>query len=71
MPKYVVTSSPSHRPWSNTHVIGSDVSAAVPDVRDRTSGDLVVFGRKLMRGLAERDLVDEYRLLMFPVVLGA
>lgn len=45
---------------------------AITDVKDRTDGDLVVFGSgHLIRGLAEHDLVAEYRLLLFPVVLGA
>lgn len=72
MPKYVITSSPIDRPWANTHVIGADISTAVQDLKDTTRGDLVVFGAgTLARGLAEHDLVDEYRLLIFPVVLGA
>ena len=45
--------------------------APSPDLKERTDGDLVVFGAgALVRGLAEHDLVDEYCLLVFPLVLG-
>lgn len=72
MPKYVVSSSAGDLTWQNSHSIGGDVPRAVTDLKDRTDGDLVVFGAgTLVRGLAEHDLVDEYRLLLFPVVLGA
>lgn len=72
MPKYVITSSPIDLAWANSHVIGVDISTAVRDVRHRTRGDLAVFGAgTLARGLAEHQLVDMYRLLIFPVVLGA
>ncbi|EOM76567.1 dihydrofolate reductase [Rhodococcus rhodnii] len=77
MPKYVISSAPDVRSldarrWENSSVIGHDVPSAVGDLTAGTHGDLVVFGAgRLVRGLAEHDLVDEYRLLIFPVVLGA
>ncbi|MGB3684297.1 MAG: dihydrofolate reductase family protein [Ornithinimicrobium sp.] len=72
MPKYVVSSSRVDLAWQNSHSIGGDMPRAVTDLKDRTGGDLVVFGAgTLIRGLAEHDLVDEYRLLLFPIVLGA
>ena len=71
MPKYVVSSSAADLRWQNSRSIGGDVYRAVTDLKDRTDGDLVVFGAgTLVRGLAEHDLVDKYRLLLFPVVLG-
>ena len=72
MPKYVVSSSPGDLRWHNSRWIGGDVHRAVAGLKDSTDGDLVVFGAgTLVRGLAEHDLVDEYCLLLFPVVLGA
>lgn len=72
MPKYVVSSTPVDRAWHNSEVIGADLPRAVTDLTARTDGDLVVFGAgTLVRGLVEHDLVDEFRLLIFPLVLGA
>ncbi len=72
MPKYVVSSADGDLRWQNSHWVGGDLDRAVTELKDRTDGDLVVFGAgTLVRGLAEHDLVDEYRLLLFPVVLGA
>lgn len=71
MPKYVVSSSPGGLKWDNSHRVQGDLAPAVRELKERTDGDLVVFGAaSLIRGLAEHDLVDEYRLLLFPVVLG-
>lgn len=73
MPKYVVASAPVDLTWANSHPVGGgDLRTAVTELRDGTDGDLVVFGAgTLIRLLAEYDLVDEYRLLLFPIVLGA
>lgn len=72
MPKYVVSSSLDDLGWQNSRVITGDMASAITDIKNRTAGDLVVFGSgTLVRGLAEHDLVDEYRLLLFPIVLGA
>ncbi len=72
MPKYVVSSSAGELAWSNSHLLGGELSLAVAELTDRAEGDLVIFGSAtLVRGLARHDLVDEYRLLLFPVVLGA
>ncbi|MFB9904369.1 dihydrofolate reductase family protein [Allokutzneria oryzae] len=72
MPKYVVTSSAGDLEWQNSHRLDADLAPAVGDLKARTDGDLVVFGAAtLIQGLAEHDLVDEYRLLLFPIVLGS
>jgi dihydrofolate reductase len=71
MPKYVVSSTLSDPEWSNSTVVGGDVPEAVSEVKERHDGDIVVHGsRQLVQELIERDLVDELRLMMFPVVLG-
>lgn len=57
--------------WTNSHLIDHDMPAAVSSLKQRTDGDLVVFGSgELVQALAEHDLVDQYRLVLFPVILG-
>jgi dihydrofolate reductase len=69
MPKYVVSSTLRDPSWTNTQVIGLD---DVASLRDRHEGDILVAGSAtLVRGLLERGLVDELRLMVFPVVLGS
>jgi dihydrofolate reductase len=67
MPKYVVSSTLTDPTW-NAQVITFD---DVPGVREQVSGNLLVAGsNQLAQGLLERDLIDELRLMVFPVVLG-
>jgi dihydrofolate reductase len=71
MPKYVVSSTLTEPAWINTTVLDGDLGEAIGSVRDRYEGDVVVHGSaQLVQGLVERDLVDELRLMVFPVVLG-
>jgi dihydrofolate reductase len=71
MPKYVVSSTLEDPTWTNTTVIDSDLAAAVDKVKQEHDGDIVVHGSpSLVQGLLEQDLVDELRLMVFPVVLG-
>jgi dihydrofolate reductase len=68
MPKYVVSSTLEDPSWSNTTVIRR---YEVDDVKQREEGDLIVHGSvSLAQDLLEHDLVDELRLMVFPVVLG-
>jgi dihydrofolate reductase len=68
MPKYVVSSTLKDPDWANTTVIGGD---EIADVKQRHDGDLIVHGStSLVQHLLENDLVDELRLMVFPVVLG-
>jgi dihydrofolate reductase len=72
MPKYVVSSTLEDPEWTNTTVVGGDVPAAVARLRDEVDGDIVVHGSaQLVQALLEHDLVDELRLMVFPVVLGS
>lgn len=72
MPKYVVSSTSDRLMWRNSHLITGDLAPAITGLKGRTDGDLVVLGSgSLVCGLAEHDLIDEYRLLLFPIVLGA
>ena len=71
MPKYVVSSTLSSPEWNNTTVVGTDVAAAVERLRKEVDGDVLVNGSvRLVRELLARDLVDEWRLMVFPVVIG-
>jgi dihydrofolate reductase len=71
MPKYVVSSTLSDPSWNNSHVISGDVPAAVRSLKESFDGTLVVHGSaQLAQTLIEHDLVDELRLMVFPVVLG-
>jgi dihydrofolate reductase len=57
--------------WNNSTVISGDVAAAVGGLREQFAGDIVVHGSgQLVNTLKDLDLVDEYRLMVFPVVLG-
>jgi dihydrofolate reductase len=73
MPKYVVSSTLKDPGWNNSTVIDPDALAAeVSKLRDELEGDLVVHGSvQLAQALMEEGLVDELRLMVFPVALGA
>lgn len=74
MPKYVVstTLSDDDADWTNTTVIRDDIAGEVARLKDQVAGDILVAGSaRLVRALAELDLVDEYRLMVHPVVLGS
>lgn len=69
MPKYVVSSTLTDPSWNNTTVIGLD---DVAGLKDRYDGDILVAGSgQLVRGLLAHGLVDELRLMIYPVALGA
>jgi dihydrofolate reductase len=71
MPKYVVSTTLRDPEWNNTTVIAEDVPAAVAKLKQQYEGDILVNGSvQLVRALAEDGLVDEYRFMVFPTVLG-
>ena len=71
MPKYVVSSTVTKPVWSNSTVINGDVVSDVSKLKQEISGEIVVYASyQLVRILIEHDLVDELRLVIFPVVLG-
>jgi dihydrofolate reductase len=72
MPKYVVSSNLENPEWNNSTVLQGDVAEEVRKLRDEQDGDIVVHGSaQLVQTLLENDLVDELRLMVFPVVLGS
>jgi dihydrofolate reductase len=72
MPKYVVSSTLKDPDWTNTTVLEGDLTESVGRLRDELDGEIVVHGSaQLVQGLIENGLVDELRLMVFPVVLGS
>src|SRR5262245_20048446 len=71
MPKYVVSSTLKNADWSNSTVLHGDAAVEVGRLKRELSGNIVVPGSiTLVRMLIECDLVDELRLMIYPVVLG-
>jgi dihydrofolate reductase len=72
MPKYVVSSTLQTAEWNNSTVLSGDVVEEVSKLKQEHDGDIVVHGSaRLVQALIEHDLVDELRLMVFPVVLGS
>jgi dihydrofolate reductase len=72
MAKYVVSTTMDEAEWNNSTVIKGDVAEAVSKLKQEPGGDILLNGSaRLVRALVEHDLIDEYRLMVFPVVLGS
>jgi len=72
VPKYVVSTTLEHPTWNNSTVLRGDVLEEVSKLKRELNGEIVVPGSfQLVHALLEHDLVDELRLKIFPVVLGA
>ena len=72
MPKHVVSTTLREAGWTNSRVIRGDVARAVADLKRAEGGPILVAGsRTLVHTLMEHDLVDEFRLMIFPVVVGS
>jgi len=71
MPKYVVSSTLEEAGWNNSTVLRGDAAAEVRKLKDEVDGVILVAGSaQLVQTMIEHDLVDELRLMVFPVVLG-
>jgi dihydrofolate reductase len=72
MPKYVVSTTLKDPEWNNSTVIDGDIAEAVAELKREVDGDILVNGSaQLVQTPMEHDLVDEYRPMVFPIVLGA
>jgi dihydrofolate reductase len=72
LPKYVVSSTLKEPKWSNATVLKGDVVKEVSELRQEIDGDIIIYASyQLVRTLIEHGLVDEFRLVIYPVVLGA
>ncbi|HEY0390584.1 MAG TPA: dihydrofolate reductase family protein [Solirubrobacterales bacterium] len=71
MPKYVVSSTLREASWSNSTILRGELGEEVEKLKGEVDGVILVAGSaQLVQGLLERDLVDELRLMVFPVLLG-
>jgi dihydrofolate reductase len=72
MPKFVVSSTLDDLQWNNSTLLGPSLAEEVTELKQRPGGDILVAGSAtLVRGLMADGLVDEYRLMVFPIVLGS
>jgi class 3 adenylate cyclase/dihydrofolate reductase len=72
VPKYVVSNTLKRADWNNSTIISGDVAAGVAQLKAQPGGDLMVYGSPdLVDELLRHDLVDEYRLQIYPVILGS
>jgi dihydrofolate reductase len=72
MPKYVVSATLKEPRWNNSTVLRGDVVTEISKLKQELAGDIVVYASiQLVHTLIEHDLVDELRLMIYPVVLGA
>ena len=72
MPKWVASTTLRDLEWSNSKLIPGDVGEGVATLKEEDGGPLLVAGsRTLVHTLMAHGLVDEYRLMIFPVVLGS
>ena len=71
MRKYVVSSTLQQADWNNSQILRGDVVAEARKLKAQDGGDILVAGSaRLAHALQEADLVDEYRLMVYPTVLG-
>ncbi|WP_049564434.1 dihydrofolate reductase family protein [Nonomuraea sp. SBT364] len=71
MPKYVATRTPRTAAWRNTTVLAGEAAETIAELKRSTDGEIMTQGSTdLIHTLQRAELVDEYRLLVFPVVLG-
>jgi dihydrofolate reductase len=71
MPKFVVSATLTEAAWNNTTIISGDLAAEVARLKDRYAGDILVAGSAtLAQALTQLGLVDEYRLIVHPVIVG-
>jgi dihydrofolate reductase len=72
MPKYVVSSTLKDPDWANTTVLDGDLAEEMAKVREQVDGEILIAGSaQLVQALLDKGLVDELRLMVFPVVLGS
>ena len=71
LPKYVFSRTLKTSPWNNTHMFGTDVPGTVARLKRESAKDIFLFGSAdLAASLIPHGLIDEFRLLIYPLVLG-
>jgi dihydrofolate reductase len=72
MPKYVVSKTLESADWNNSTILSGDLAEDVGALRSETDGVILIAGSgQLVQGLLAHGLVDELRLMVFPVLLGS
>ena len=72
LPKYVASTTLENPEWNNTQVIKNNIAEEVAKLKELDGLNILVYGSgKLVETLIQHDLIDEYRLMIFPVVLGS
>src|SRR5881396_762041 len=72
MPKYVISSTLKKADWNNSTILSGDVIEEITKVKKKLKGNIVVHGSaQLVHALVANDLIDELRLMVFPVILGS
>src|SRR5882724_10292246 len=72
MPKYVVSSTLKKATWNNSTILNGDVTEEITKLKEKLRGNIVVHGSaQLVQALVANDLIDELRLMVFPVILGS
>jgi class 3 adenylate cyclase/dihydrofolate reductase len=72
LPKYVVSKSLGHADWNNTTILRGDPAEEAGALKARIDGEVLVYGSAdLVAALMSAELIDEYRIIVFPVVLGS
>jgi dihydrofolate reductase len=72
IPKYVASRSPQTLEWVNSHQLGVDIAAEVAKLKAQDGGEIQVPGSsELVQTLIGNDLVDEFRLIVFPSIIGS
>ena len=72
IPKHVVSKTLETASWRNTEIIGDDPAEAITDLKRAPGGDIFLYGSgELLNSLIARDVIDEYRIMVFPVLLGS
>jgi dihydrofolate reductase len=72
LPKYVVSGTMKEAKWNNTNIIKGNIPVEVAKLKEKPGQDILIGGsRTLVRTLMQHDLIDMYRLLVYPIVLGS
>jgi dihydrofolate reductase len=72
MPKYIVSSTLQGPQWSDATVLGGEAVEEISELKRKVDGEILVYASyQLMRTMMDHDLVDELRLVVFPVVAGS
>jgi dihydrofolate reductase len=72
MPKYVISSTLKKADWNNSTILSGDVIEEITKLKKKLKGNIVVHGSaQLVQALVANDLIDELRLMVFPVILGS